>query len=175
LNLRPHPYQLNAGNRCADRPFCRWRSTVRAKGMRSISPLVCVLMCTTTVAAETFHCQMRARILASLLRSSLPSTCTLAFNQPYCTTPSISPRHPTYTHPSFVPLSLLSYHPNSTLESSPVRPWAGSHQALPQGPGVPSVCPVGVVGSRRLRRLDRDTGTHAPARSAMSDPAGRPS
>jgi hypothetical protein len=42
LNLRPHPYQLTAGNRCADRPFCRSRPTVGAEGMRSISPLVCV-------------------------------------------------------------------------------------------------------------------------------------
>ena len=42
LNLGPHPYQLNAGNRCAHRPFPRSRATVRAKGMRSISPLVCV-------------------------------------------------------------------------------------------------------------------------------------
>jgi hypothetical protein len=43
LNLGPHPYQLNAGNRCADRPFPRSRPTVRAQGMRSIGPLVCVL------------------------------------------------------------------------------------------------------------------------------------
>jgi hypothetical protein len=42
LNLRPHPYQLNAGNRCADHPFRRSRSTVRAKGMRSIGAQVCV-------------------------------------------------------------------------------------------------------------------------------------
>jgi hypothetical protein len=40
---RPHPYQLNAGNRCADRHSCRSRPTVGAQGMRSISPLVCVL------------------------------------------------------------------------------------------------------------------------------------
>jgi hypothetical protein len=43
LNQRPHPYQLNAGNRCADRPFRRSRSTVRVKGMRSIGVQVCVL------------------------------------------------------------------------------------------------------------------------------------
>src|SRR5215216_4843270 len=43
LNLRPHPYQLNAGNRCANRPFPSSRPTVGAQGMRSISPLVCVL------------------------------------------------------------------------------------------------------------------------------------
>jgi hypothetical protein len=42
LNLGPHPYQLNAGNRCADRPFPSSLATVGAKGMRSISPLVCV-------------------------------------------------------------------------------------------------------------------------------------
>jgi len=41
-NLGPHPYQLNAGNRCADRHFPRSRPTVRAKGMRSIGPLVCI-------------------------------------------------------------------------------------------------------------------------------------
>jgi hypothetical protein len=43
LNLGPHPYQLNAGNRCADRHSCRSRPTVGAQGMRSISVLVCVV------------------------------------------------------------------------------------------------------------------------------------
>jgi hypothetical protein len=43
LNLRLHPYQLNAGNRCAHRPFRRSRLTVGAQGMRSNNPLVCVL------------------------------------------------------------------------------------------------------------------------------------
>jgi hypothetical protein len=43
LNLRPHPYQLNAGNRCADRCLCRSRPTVGVEGMRSIGPLVCVV------------------------------------------------------------------------------------------------------------------------------------
>ena len=43
LNLGPHPYQLNAGNRCANRHLCRSRPTVGAQGMRSISLLVCVL------------------------------------------------------------------------------------------------------------------------------------
>jgi hypothetical protein len=42
LNLRPHPYQLNAGNRCADRRFPRSRLTVGAKVMRSIRAQVCV-------------------------------------------------------------------------------------------------------------------------------------
>jgi hypothetical protein len=40
LNLRPHRYQLNAGNRCADRPFPRSPPTVRAQGKRSIGALV---------------------------------------------------------------------------------------------------------------------------------------
>jgi hypothetical protein len=31
LNLGPHPYQLNAGNRCADRGFRRSRLTVGSK------------------------------------------------------------------------------------------------------------------------------------------------
>ena len=44
LNLRPHPYQLNAGNRCADRRSRRARSTVGARVMRSIRALVCVLL-----------------------------------------------------------------------------------------------------------------------------------
>ena len=43
LNLGPHPYQLNAGNRCADGRFRRSRSTVGAKVMRSIGIQVCVL------------------------------------------------------------------------------------------------------------------------------------
>src|SRR4029453_17814997 len=51
LNLRPHPYQQNAGNRCADRPFPRSRPTVEAKGMRSIGPLVCVLTNASTPAS----------------------------------------------------------------------------------------------------------------------------
>jgi hypothetical protein len=36
LNLGPHPYQLTAGNRCADRRFRRSRPTVRTKVMWSI-------------------------------------------------------------------------------------------------------------------------------------------
>jgi hypothetical protein len=43
LNLGPHPYQLNAGNRCADRRFPRSRPTVGAEGIGSICLLVCVL------------------------------------------------------------------------------------------------------------------------------------
>jgi hypothetical protein len=35
-------YQLNAGNRCADRPFPRSRPTVGAKGISSIDVQVCV-------------------------------------------------------------------------------------------------------------------------------------
>jgi hypothetical protein len=42
LNLGPHPYQLNAGNRCANRPFRRAPATVEAKVMRSIGAQVCV-------------------------------------------------------------------------------------------------------------------------------------
>src|SRR4029450_5823464 len=41
LNLGPHPYQLTAGNRCADGPFRRSRPTGAAKVMRSIGALVC--------------------------------------------------------------------------------------------------------------------------------------
>jgi hypothetical protein len=48
LNLGPHPHQLNAGNRCADRPFRRSRSTVGAKVMRSTGALVCVLLSVPT-------------------------------------------------------------------------------------------------------------------------------
>jgi hypothetical protein len=51
LNLRPHPYQLNAGNRCAHRPFPRSRSTVRAKGIGSIGPLVCVHLWVALIGA----------------------------------------------------------------------------------------------------------------------------
>ena len=43
MNLRLHPYQLNCGNRCAQRPFPRSSSTVEAEGIGSIGPLVCVL------------------------------------------------------------------------------------------------------------------------------------
>jgi hypothetical protein len=42
-NQRPHPYQRNAGNRCADGRFPRSRATVRVKVMRSIRAVVCVL------------------------------------------------------------------------------------------------------------------------------------
>jgi hypothetical protein len=42
LNLGPHPYQQNAGNRCAKRRSRRLRSTVGVEGMCSIGPLVCV-------------------------------------------------------------------------------------------------------------------------------------
>jgi hypothetical protein len=43
LNLGPHPYQLNAGNRCANRRSRRSRPTVDANVMRSIGVQVCVL------------------------------------------------------------------------------------------------------------------------------------
>jgi hypothetical protein len=42
LNLGPHPYQLNAGNRCADGRFRRSRPTVGAEVIRSIDVQVCV-------------------------------------------------------------------------------------------------------------------------------------
>jgi hypothetical protein len=38
------PSTVNAGNRCADRPFPRSRPTVGAEGMHSIDALVCVLL-----------------------------------------------------------------------------------------------------------------------------------
>jgi hypothetical protein len=43
LNLGPHPYQLNAGNRCAEGRFRRSPATVGAKVMRSNGAVVCVL------------------------------------------------------------------------------------------------------------------------------------
>src|SRR4029453_14066353 len=42
LNLRPHPYQLNAGNRCAEARLPWLLSTVGRQGIRSIGALVCV-------------------------------------------------------------------------------------------------------------------------------------
>ena len=44
LNLGPHPYQQNAGNRCANRRFPRWRSTVEAEVMCSHRDQLCVLV-----------------------------------------------------------------------------------------------------------------------------------
>ena len=62
LNLGPHPYQLDAGNRCADRPFPRSPPTVGAKGMRSNGPLVCVLS-DLVRAVQASHCRSsRARV-----------------------------------------------------------------------------------------------------------------
>jgi hypothetical protein len=63
LNLGPHPYQLNAGNRCADRRSRRSRPTVDAKGMRSIGALVCVLFIASQRAnkhLEVDHGRMKA-------------------------------------------------------------------------------------------------------------------
>jgi hypothetical protein len=65
LNLRPHPYQLNAGNRCAHRPFPRSRSTVGAQGMRSIGPLVCLL----TIAPAPANLAVAPRTLVRLAAS----------------------------------------------------------------------------------------------------------
>jgi hypothetical protein len=43
LNLGPHPYQPNAGNRCAVGRFPSSRPTVGAKGIGSIGVQICVL------------------------------------------------------------------------------------------------------------------------------------
>jgi hypothetical protein len=44
LNLGPHPYQLNAGNRCAQGPFRSSRSTVRGEVMCSHRVQLCALI-----------------------------------------------------------------------------------------------------------------------------------
>jgi hypothetical protein len=44
LNLGPHPYQQNTGNRCADRRSCRWRSTVEAEVMWSHRVQLCAVV-----------------------------------------------------------------------------------------------------------------------------------
>jgi hypothetical protein len=44
LNLGPHPYQQNAGNRCAKRPFRRPRSTVGAEVMCSHRVQLCAVL-----------------------------------------------------------------------------------------------------------------------------------
>jgi hypothetical protein len=44
LNLRPHPYQLTAGNRCADSPFPRSPLTVGVVVIGSIGVQLCVLL-----------------------------------------------------------------------------------------------------------------------------------
>jgi hypothetical protein len=61
LNQRPHPYQLNAGNRCADRHFCRSRSTVGVEGNRSIRPLVCVHIFTALLVTGSGRVGRRRR------------------------------------------------------------------------------------------------------------------
>jgi hypothetical protein len=44
LNLGPHPYQQNRGNRCAEARFPRWRSTVGAEVMCSHRVQLCALV-----------------------------------------------------------------------------------------------------------------------------------
>jgi hypothetical protein len=44
LNLGPHPYQQNAGNRCARRPFRRSRPTVETEVMCSHRVQLCALI-----------------------------------------------------------------------------------------------------------------------------------
>jgi hypothetical protein len=78
LNLRLHPYQLNAGNRCADRPFSRSRSTVAAKGRRSIRALVCVLLRLLEVIHELAIVAWRHLTFGS----APPLTCSLVFLAP---------------------------------------------------------------------------------------------
>jgi hypothetical protein len=167
LNLGPHPYQLNAGNRCADRPFCRWRSTVRAKGMRSISPLVCVLMCTTTVAAETFHCQMRAShtgILTPLFTAIYLHTCL----QPTLLHNPIDIASPPDLHPPFLRTAVPPLVPSkfNTREQHGAPLGAGSHQALAwvaddQQSGAAIVASPAVGRSRPIR-VRRVVGLPAP-------------
>jgi hypothetical protein len=71
LNLRPHPYQLNAGNHCADGRSCRSRPTVRPEGMRSISVQVCVLPIRPRHQPEA--CQHRGPTARPALHHCLPA------------------------------------------------------------------------------------------------------
>jgi hypothetical protein len=75
LNLRPHPYQLNAGNRCADRPFPRSAPTVGPKSMRSNGPLVCVH---SSWPCQTLASGPHPRMV------SLGGGCGAAFGWPIC-------------------------------------------------------------------------------------------
>jgi hypothetical protein len=43
-NRRPHPYHGTTGNRCVDRRYRRWRATVGAKVIGSLSAKLCALL-----------------------------------------------------------------------------------------------------------------------------------
>ena len=106
LNLGPHPYQLNAGNRCADRPFPRSRPTVRAKVIGSPSAKLCVLFQTMRWSSLT-----QATILArdhkpGRLPTHLASTYTAVLPPRYLTSPSA--RLTTPTNPLHLP-SLMTF------------------------------------------------------------------
>ena len=119
---RAHPYQLNAGNRCAERRFPRSRSTVEAKVKCSNSLKLSALPHPRT--GLTFRRSFWPPALRS--PSSQPSTCAYA---PHHATsvPSITPRSPFPTSltqhlsPFRSPIALPSYHSNPTHDSSAPR------------------------------------------------------
>jgi hypothetical protein len=74
LNQRPHPYQLNAGNRCADRRFCWSRPTVSAIVMRSIGGSVWVHPVLRSTHAWLI---LAFGITSYILFSERPSICRL--------------------------------------------------------------------------------------------------
>jgi hypothetical protein len=55
-DLGPHPYQLNAGNRCAERRFCRSRPTVGGEVTGSIGRQLRVLLQTAASPAGLSRC-----------------------------------------------------------------------------------------------------------------------
>jgi hypothetical protein len=63
LNLGPHPYQQNAGNRCAKRPFRRSRPTVEGEVMCSHRVQLCALVLPSLRLGDEAALRLRAGCL----------------------------------------------------------------------------------------------------------------
>jgi hypothetical protein len=72
LNLGPHPYQLNAGNRCAHGRSRRSRPTVGAEVMRSIDGPVCVHPVLSSTHAPA-NPSLRNHLISYSLHGRLPA------------------------------------------------------------------------------------------------------
>ena len=105
MNLGPHPYQQNAGNRCAKRRSRRSRPTVEVEVMCSRGVQLCALSQGDLRTADA-HRQPHTSCL-----SDLPTTCTSA--RPY---------------------AISAAEPISMLIGNHKRPWRGRQQrSTPSG------------------------------------------
>jgi hypothetical protein len=125
LNLGPHPYQQNAGNRCADDRSCRSRSTVEGEVM----------------------CSHRVQLSALIVR--LDPAIAEHIRSPFTTAP-----HRHRRLPATMPCTMLPTASTSTLHSLFAVPSGfnrGSARAVRHSHGGPFPPSITSVGTQRRR------------------------